>query len=176
MEDIVTIVWILVVAGIAVSNLVSKSRKARGKEQQPHGEAWPSTGEEPMSPAQPEIPEIFGLPRRTPQKNTPQQVGQQPGEGRTPGQSAATAAQPTTGHTPGRHRAYEARTAQKNAPGREGPTAALHTIEAQNSPHKAATITDTKKAQEERVTILGEEFDLRKAVIYSEILKPKFEE
>lgn len=174
MEDIGTIIWVLVVIGIAATNGMSKYRKARGKDNPHTGEAWPSMeGEEPMSPTQPGIPDIFGIPRHTPQQAAPRQVRQPNGEGSHP--EPETAARPTVRQAPARHRAYEAHTPQG------GTRQAQSTSSAPKAPNGAKITSTVATTGADNAPLgfenpLGEEFDLRKAVIYSEIMKPKFEE
>ena len=45
MEDFASVIWAVIIVGAMIFNVVSQSRKARGKgaRQTPHGEAWPSS-------------------------------------------------------------------------------------------------------------------------------------
>lgn len=181
MEDFGTIIWVLVVIGIAAANGMSKYRKARGKGAPHTGEAWPSSDEGPGIPTQPEIPDIFGLPRTASQKAAPQPVPKPRTAVPQPPVAAA-------GNTPGPGQAHPSREYGTAGGSRRilTPTTAdtahaqLHEIKAQNAPKGAkyaqGTSPRTAATPQAEGSVLGEEFDLRRAIIYSEIMKPKFEE
>ena len=60
MEDFASVIWAVIIVGAMIFNVVSQSRKARGKgaRQTPHGEAWPtSVPDMPMPSATPAHPE-----------------------------------------------------------------------------------------------------------------------
>lgn len=179
MEDIGTIIWVLVIAGIALSNLGSKARKARGKESaQPHDEAWPASEEHPEAPARPEtprMPEILGMPRRVTPKAVPQQSTEGSSECHSDKKTLSKLNPSIEQHgKPSlvQHRAFETDAR------RIAPTTAQHGAMASVSPEPDAKTNGSNLQERNRgiEAILGEEFDLRRAVIYSEILKPKFDE
>ena len=53
MEDFATVIWVVIIAGAMVFNVVSQSRKARGKGAHApgHEEAWPSQAHPAAEPA-----------------------------------------------------------------------------------------------------------------------------
>ena len=60
MEDFASVIWAVIIVGAMIFNVVSQSRKARGKgaRQTPHGEAWPTSAPDmPMPSATPARPE-----------------------------------------------------------------------------------------------------------------------
>lgn len=155
MDDFATVIWVVIIAGAMIFNVVSQSRKARGKGAQApgHEEAWPSqahpTAERTPRPT----------PRPAPQPVAPvfpdecQSLEEIPAEEYTPEYATPKAAE--TGHL--RHQ-----------------TVNRLVNDTGNDEIAAHSLTDN--TPEAATTSLTEEFDLRQAVIYSEILKPKFEE
>ena len=151
MEDFASVIWVIIIVGAMVFNVVSQSRKARGKgaKQIPHSEAWPS-------PA-PDMP-------------TPSTAPAHP--------------KPITTVFPDECQSLEEIPAQEYEP----ECAALKTTETEALRHqttdrlKTAHETDEiaahaiSDAPEESSSSIVGEFNLRQAVIYSEILKPRFDE
>lgn len=191
MEDFGTILWVLVIIGFVASNYVSKAQKSRGKGTPHTGEAWPSSEEAPQReatgtpgiPGIPGIPDIFDTlpaptarpaaprPQRPPQADTGEAAGRERA-------SEGAASVPTP-----RNRAAEAEITPRNAPQAiSSGTSARRKNSAPETGDEAKAKADIAAAlqaagqQEAPDSPLGEEFDLRRAVIYSEILKPKFEE
>lgn len=155
MDDFATVIWVVIIAGAMIFNVVSQSRKARGKGAHApgHEEAWPSQAHPAAEPAP--IP----APRPAPQPVAPvfpdecQSLEEIPVEEYTPEYTTPKAAE--TGHL--RHQ-----TVNRLVNDTGNDEIAAHSL-TNNTPEAAATS-------------LAEEFNLRQAVIYSEILKPKFEE
>ena len=171
MEDFASVIWAVIIVGAMIFNVVSQSHKARGKgtKQTPHDEAWPSPASDmPEPPATPARPASPTTPTARPKPFTPvfqdewQSLEEIPAQEYTPEYTAPEMAETaafrdhnmpkTAGHS--RHRAA----GRSTAPEKE-------TIAAQ-------VITDTP----EDAKSIAEVFDLRRAVIYSEILKPRFDE
>ena len=191
MGDFGTILWVLVIIGFVASNYVSKAQKSRGKGAPHTGEAWPSSEEAPQrdapgapgTPGVPGIPDIFDtLPGPTAKPATPRPQ-------RPPQADAGEAARGERTHEGAasvpvsRNRASEAGNSQRNAPQAiSSGTSARRKNSAPETGDEAKAKADIAAAlqaagqQEAPDSPLGEEFDLRRAVIYSEILKPKFEE
>lgn len=191
MGDFGTILWVLVIIGFVASNYVSKAQKSRGKGTPHTGEAWPSSEEEEEEPRReesgipgiPGIPDIFDtLPAPTAKPAAPRtprhpqaDTGEAAGRERAPEGAASVPAS--------RNRASEAGNSQQNAPQAiSSGTSARRKNSAPETGDEAKAKADIAAAlqaagqQEAPDSPLGEEFDLRRAVIYSEILKPKFEE
>lgn len=148
MEDFSSIVTILVfVAWGAISYLNSRQKQA-AKEHKPAEEAWPTATPAPASthPAQTDS-------RRQPQ---PAQEAQH---------RTATAQTAGRQQHKGDGRRSAANAAQRNL-GR-GAASAASTLAGSVDPAEIGSETPQESVQE---------FDLRQAVIYAEILKPKFEE
>lgn len=150
MEDFASVIWAVIIVGAMIFNVVSQSRKARGKgaRQTPHGEAWPSSA--------PDMPVPSATPAR-PEPATPvfedecRSLEEIPAQEYEPEYTAPKTAETKTSRASGR------RTVQ-NCAGKGAIAAQAIT----DAPEEAAAI--------------AEEFDLRQAVIYSEILKPRFDE
>ncbi|MEF2791931.1 MAG: hypothetical protein U0N09_04195, partial [Alistipes dispar] len=124
--------------------------KARGKgaRQTPHGEAWPTSAPDmPMPSATPARPE----PAAPFFEDECRSLEEIPAQEYEPEYTA-----PKTAET----RAPRHRTAERFRTAPEKDAIAAHAIT--DAPEEAAAI--------------AEEFDLRQAVIYSEILKPRFDE
>lgn len=189
MEDFGTILWVLIVIGIAASNFVSKARRNRGKGAPHTGEAWPSSEEAPQRDASgtPGIPGIPGIPDIFDTLPGPTAKPAAPRPQRPPQADAGEAAREERTHEGAasvpvsRNRASEAGNPQRNAPQAipSGQRAKRKNAapEAGNEAkaHIVASLLAAKQ-QEAADSPLGEEFDLRRAIIYSEIMKPKFEE
>ena len=155
MDDFATVIWVVIIAGAMIVNLVSQSRKARGKGARTpgHEEAWPSQ-------AHPESePDPMPAPRPAPWPVAPvfpdecQSLEEIPAEEYAPEHTTPKAA--GRGHL--RHQ-----TVNRLMDDSGNDEIAAHSLT--NNAPDAATTSQT------------EEFNLRQAIIYSEILKPKFEE
>ena len=155
MEDFATVIWVVIIAGAMIFNVVSQSRKARGKGARTpgHEEAWPSQ-------AHPESePDPMPAPRPAPWPVAPvfpdecQSLEEIPAEEYAPEHTTPKAA--GRGHL--RHQ-----TVNRLMDDSGNDEIAAHSLT--NNAPDAATTSQT------------EEFNLRQAIIYSEILKPKFEE
>ena len=155
MNDFATVIWVVIIAGAMIFNVVSQSRKARGKGARTpgHEEAWPSQ-------AHPESePDPMPAPRPAPWPVAPvfpdecQSLEEIPAEEYAPEHTTPKAA--GRGHL--RHQ-----TVNRLMDDSGNDEIAAHSLT--NNAPDAATTSQT------------EEFNLRQAIIYSEILKPKFEE
>lgn len=155
MDDFATVIWVVIIAGAMIFNVVSQSRKARGKGActPGHEEAWPSQ-------AHPESePDPMPAPRPAPWPVAPvfpdecQSLEEIPAEEYAPEHTTPKAA--GRGHL--RHQ-----TVNRLMDDSGNDEIAAHSLT--NNAPDAATTSQT------------EEFNLRQAIIYSEILKPKFEE
>ncbi|WP_302935465.1 hypothetical protein [Alistipes shahii] len=155
MDDFATVIWVVIIAGAMIFNVVSQSRKARGKGARipGHEEAWPSQ-------AHPESePDPMPAPRPAPWPVAPvfpdecQSLKEIPAEEYAPEHTTPKAA--GRGHL--RHQ-----TVNRLMDDSGNDEIAAHSLT--NNAPDAATTSQT------------EEFNLRQAIIYSEILKPKFEE
>ena len=155
MDDFATVIWVVIIAGAMIFNVVSQSRKARGKGARTpgHEEAWPSQAH-PASE-----PDPMPAPRPTPWPVAPvfpdecQSLEEIPAEEYAPEHTTPKAA--GRGHL--RHQ-----TVNRLMDDSGNDEIAAHSLT--NNAPDAATTSQT------------EEFNLRQAIIYSEILKPKFEE
>ena len=155
MDDFATVIWVVIIAGAMIFNVVSQSRKARGKGARTpgHEEAWPSQ-------AHPESePDPMPAPRPAPWPVAPvfpdecQSLEEIPAEEYAPEHTTPKAA--GRGHL--RHQ-----TVNRLMDDSGNDEIAAHSLT--NNAPDAATTSQT------------EEFNLRQAIIYTEILKPKFEE
>ena len=155
MDDFATVIWVVIIAGAMIFNVVSQSRKARGKGARTpgHEEAWPSQ-------AHPESePDPMPAPRPAPWPVAPvfpdecQSLEEIPAEEYAPEHTTPKAA--GRGHL--RHQ-----TVNRLMDDSGNDEIDAHSLT--NNAPDAATTSQT------------EEFNLRQAIIYSEILKPKFEE
>ena len=155
MDDFATVIWVVIIAGAMIFNVVSQSRKARGKGARTpgHEEAWPSQ-------AHPESePDPMPAPRPAPWPVAPvfpdecQSLEEIPAEEYAPEHTTPKAA--GRGHL--RHQ-----TVNRLMDDSGNDEIAAHSLT--NNAPDAATTSQT------------EEFNLRQAIIYSEILNPKFEE
>lgn len=155
MEDFASVIWIVIIVGAMIFNVVSQSRKARGKggHAPQHGEAWPSSATQtPESAPRPALrPELQPVTPAFPDEC--QSLEEIPAQEYIPEYTELKAA--NSKHF--RHQATDL--SKRNA---ETDEIAAHSL--------------TNNAPETEATGLVEEFNLRQAVIYSEILKPKFEE
>ena len=155
MDDFATVIWVVIIAGAMIFNVVSQSRKARGKGARTpgHEEAWPSQAHSESEP------DPMPAPRPTPWPVAPvfpdecQSLEEIPAEEYAPEHTTPKAA--GRGHL--RHQ-----TVNRLMDDSGNDEIAAHSLT--NNAPDAATTSQT------------EEFNLRQAIIYSEILKPKFEE
>ena len=155
MDDFTTVIWVVIIAGAMIFNVVSQSRKARGK-----GARTPGHEEAGPSQAHPEAePDPMPAPRPAPWPVAPvfpdecQSLEEIPAEEYAPEHTTPKAA--GRGHL--RHQ-----TVNRLMDDSGNDEIAAHSLT--NNAPDAATTSQT------------EEFNLRQAIIYSEILKPKFEE
>jgi len=155
MDDFTTVIWVVIIAGAMIFNVVSQSRKARGKGARTpgHEEAWPSQ-------AHPESePDPMPAPRPAPWPVAPvfpdecQSLEEIPAEEYAPEHTTPKAA--GRGHL--RHQT-------------------VNRLMVDSGNDEIAAHSLTNNAPDAATTSQTEEFNLRQAIIYSEILKPKFEE
>ena len=155
MDDFATVIWVVIIAGAMIFNVVSQSRKARGKGARTpgHEEAWPSQ-------AHPESePDPMPAPRPAPWPVAPvfpdecQSLEEIPAEEYAPEHTTPKAA--GRGHL--RHQT-------------------VNRLMDDSGDDEIAAHSLTNNAPDAATTSQTEEFNLRQAIIYSEILKPKFEE
>lgn len=182
MEDFGSIIWLLVAVGALVFSSNSKARKRarevakRAKELQGEvtgREAWPSwdTPQQPQSAAD----EVPGRP--TPWPVAPARKSRTTASASEPRHGAATT--PAAASSSNRP-AYDGRqgtaATEKSHRKAAGKPQTSHqngvgdVVESLRAAHANGTIAP------DLATEIREEFDLRRAVLYSEIMKPKFEE
>lgn len=161
MDDFATVIWVVIIAGAMIFNVVSQSRKARGKGARTpgHEEAWPSQ-------AHPESePDPMPAPRPAPWPVAP--------------------VAPVAPVFPDECQSLEEIPAEEYAPEHTTPKAAgrghlrhqtVNRLMDDSGNDEIAAHSLTNNAPDAATTSQTEEFNLRQAIIYSEILKPKFEE
>lgn len=206
MEDLSTIIWTVVIVGAMIFNSVAKARRARAKGEQrtpQHGEAWPSipwnnAGETDTAATKgPERSVISREPvtrgTATTGKGVPRSENET-GAGQT-GQTGQTGQvampkQPVPADFPAEYRNPEGMARKAPETKRKEPRTAIPGVTGADSDtqrvaerHAGAKKNETmggagriSPAEEPGAAEIAEEFDLRRAVIYSEILKPRFEE
>ena len=206
MEDLSTIIWTVVIVGAMIFNSVAKARRARAKGEQrtpQHGEAWPSipwnnAGETDTAATKgPERSVISREPvtrgtattgKGVPRSENETGAGQTGQTGQT-GQ-AAMPKQPVPADFPAEYRNPEGMARKAPETKRKEPRTAMPGVIGadSNARQVAERHAGAKKneamggagrispAEEPGAAEIAEEFDLRRAVIYSEILKPRFEE
>ena len=206
MEDLSTIIWTVVIVGAMIFNSVAKARRARAKGEQrtpQHGEAWPSipwnnAGETDTAATKgPERSVISREPATrgtaTTGKGVPRSENET-GAGQT-GQTGQTGQvampkQPVPADFPAEYRNPEGMARKAPETKRKEPRTAMPGVIGadSNARQVAERHAGAKKneamggagrispAEEPGAAEIAEEFDLRRAVIYSEILKPRFEE
>lgn len=206
MEDLSTIIWTVVIVGAMIFNSVAKARRARAKGEQDapqHGEAWPSipwnnAGETDTAATKgPERSVISREPvtrgTATTGKGVPRSENET-GAGQT-GQTGQTGQvampkQPVPADFPAEYRNPEGMARKAPETKRKEPRTAMPGVIGadSNARQVAERHAGAKKneamggagrispAEEPGAAEIAEEFDLRRAVIYSEILKPRFEE
>lgn len=155
MDDFATVIWVVIIAGAMIFNVVSQSRKARGKGARTpgHEEAWPSQAHPESEPAPMPAPRPAPWPVAPVFTDECQSLEEIPAEEYAPEHTTPKAA--GRGHL--RHQ-----TVNRLMDDSGNDEIAAHSLT--NNAPDAATTSQT------------EEFNLRQAIIYSEILKPKFEE
>ena len=155
MDDFATVRWVVIIAGAMIFNVVSQSRKARGKGARTpgHEEAWPSQAHPESEPAPMPAPRPAPWPVAPVFPDECQSLEEIPAEEYAPEHTTPKAA--GRGHL--RHQ-----TVNRLMDDSGNDEIAAHSLT--NNAPDAATTSQT------------EEFNLRQAIIYSEILKPKFEE
>ena len=155
MGDFATVIWVVIIAGAMIFNVVSQSRKARGKGARTpgHEEAWPSQAHPESEPAPMPAPRPAPWPVAPVFPDECQSLEEIPAEEYAPEHTTPKAA--GRGHL--RHQ-----TVNRLMDDSGNDEIAAHSLT--NNAPDAATTSQT------------EEFNLRQAIIYSEILKPKFEE
>lgn len=199
MEDFSTILWVVIIVGAMIFNSVSQARKARGKGAKTppqHGEAWPSIpwNEENDDPVKQqtehESPVLEPVreseqPQYTAHKASGQTIITNPvpetftAEGRIPEESSlegclseSDSSETISWTEFGMTEPEAIREELRNSPDPKN--------KKENKPDSRQKVLEKKHSSndnpEEQFAELIDEFDLRKAVIYSEILKPKFEE
>lgn len=206
MEDLSTIIWTVVIVGAMIFNSVAKARRARAKGEQrtpQHGEAWPSipwnnAGETDTAATKgPERSVISREPvtrgTATTGKGVPRSENET-GAGQT-GQTGQTGQvampkQPVPADFPAEYRNPEGMARKAPETKRKEPRTAIPGVTGADSDaqrvaerHAGAKKNEAmggagriSPAEEPGAAEIAEEFDLRRAVIYSEILKPRFEE
>lgn len=156
MENFSTVLWIVVIAAAMIFNVLSQSRKQAKKQarqasdRHAGSEAWPSW--DPAAGPQPDSRE-----------DTPVRQEVQP--------AVAPGATPTMAPSAGFEDAAPAAGSGHTAPLSGRSDVQKGRMTATEHPHAAYD-----DAQEDATAEITEDFDLRRAVIYSEILKPKFDE
>lgn len=155
MDDFATVIWVVIIAGAMIFNVVSQSRKARGKGARTpgHEEAWPSQAHPESEPAPMPAPRPAPWPVAPVFPDECQSLEEIPAEEYAPEHTTPKAA----GRGLLRHQ-----TVNRLMDDSGNDEIAAHSLT--NNAPDAATTSQT------------EEFNLRQAIIYSEILKPKFEE
>ena len=155
MDDFATVIWVVIIAGAMIFNVVSQSREARGKGARTpgHEEAWPSQAHPESEPAPMPAPRPAPWPVAPVFPDECQSLKEIPAEEYAPEHTTPKAA--GRGHL--RHQ-----TVNRLMDDSGNDEIAAHSLT--NNAPDAATTSQT------------EEFNLRQAIIYSEILKPKFEE
>ena len=155
MDDFATVIWVVIIAGAMIFNVVSQSRKARGKGAHTpgHEEAWPSQAHPESEPAPMPAPRPAPWPVAPVFPDECQSLKEIPAEEYAPEHTTPKAA--GRGHL--RHQT-------------------VNRLMVDSGNDEIAAHSLTNNAPDAATTSQTEEFNLRQAIIYSEILKPKFEE
>ena len=155
MDDFATVIWVVIIAGAMIFNVVSQSRKARGKGARTpgHEEAWPSQAHPESEPAPMPAPRPAPWPVAPVFPDECQSLKEIPAEEYAPEHTTPKAA--GRGHL--RHQT-------------------VNRLMDDSGNDEIAANSLTNNAPDAATTSQTEEFNLRQAIIYSEILKPKFEE
>lgn len=155
MDDFATVIWVVIIAGAMIFNVVSQSRKARGKGARTpgHEEAWPSQAHPESEPDPMPAPCPAPWPVAPVFPDECQSLEEIPAEEYAPEHTTPKAA--GRGHL--RHQT-------------------INRLMDDSGNDEIAAHSLTNNAPDAATTSQTEEFNLRQAIIYSEILKPKFEE
>ena len=155
MDDFATVIWVVIIAGAMIFNVVSQSRKARGKGARTpgHEEAWPSQAHPESEPAPMPAPRPAPWPVAPVFPDECQSLKEIPAEEYAPEHTTPKAA--GRGHL--RHQT-------------------VNRLMVDSGNDEIAAHSLTNNAPDAATTSQTEEFNLRQAIIYSEILKPKFDE
>ena len=155
MDDFATVIWVVIIARAMIFNVVSQSRKARGKGARTpgHEEAWPSQAHPESEPAPMPAPRPAPWPVAPVFPDECQSLEEIPAEEYAPEHTTPKAA--GRGHL--RHQT-------------------VNRLMVDSGNDEIAAHSLTNNAPDAATTSQTEEFNLRQAIIYSEILKPKFEE
>lgn len=155
MDDFATVIWVVIIAGAMIFNVVSQLRKARGKGARTpgHEEAWPSQAHPESEPAPMPAPRPAPWPVAPVFPDECQSLKEIPAEEYAPEHTTPKAA--GRGHL--RHQT-------------------VNRLMVDSGNDEIAAHSLTNNAPDAATTSQTEEFNLRQAIIYSEILKPKFEE
>ena len=155
MDDFATVIWVVIIAGAMIFNVVSQSRKARGKGARTpgHEEAWPSQAHPESEPAPMPAPRPAPWPVAPVFPDECQSLKEIPAEEYAPEHTTPKAA--GRGHL--RHQT-------------------VNRLMVDSGNDEIAAHSLTNNAPDAATTSQTEEFNLRQAIIYSEILKPKFED
>lgn len=160
MEDYSTVIWVVAIFAAMLFNATSQARKKAKKqahetEKHTQHEAWPSWDMQSADEMRhPDSEETVSGAETDRLRSAMQQAAPTPGFGEV---ARKTAAFKSSGRHAGRKNTSDGQSPREEI---------LH------EEHAAGDRHTTEKA----VTEITEDFDLRKAVIYSEILKPKFNE
>ena len=172
MEDYSTVIWVVVAVAAMVFNTISQARKKalkRASEAPKHDrhEAWPSwdtkSEDEMRHPDSQETIPVSEFNEIRPETERPAPMY---------GFEETTATEPEN-EQPAPMFGYE--DTRKTAGSKRSGNHAVRTAARQEILHEEHSEGNGHTTQE-AVTEITEDFDLRKAVIYSEILKPKFDE
>ena len=155
MDDFATVIWVVIIAGAMIFNVVSQSRKVRGKGARTpgHEEAWPSQAHPESEPYPMPAPRPAPWPVAPVFPDECQSLEEIPAEEYAPEHTTPKAA--GRGHL--RHQT-------------------VNRLMVDSGNDEIAAHSLTNNAPDAATTSQTEEFNLRQAIIYSEILKPKFEE
>lgn len=188
MEDYAPILWLLFIVVSMGFSALSKARKraARRAEEAEEGQERNTGQGHPTVPRYPTpgsgLPEVFPM---------PQQRSRRPATSPSTGGAKSTTPQTSAQQTAAqRATAQQAAASRSQTPATASPQHGLqHAGESLQHRHSSVSATQpqitaaTRKMEavqppkaEETANEIVAEFDLRKAVIYAEILKPKFEE
>ena len=149
MDDFATVIWVVIIAGAMIFNVVSQSRKARGKGARTpgHEEAWPSQAHPESEPAPMPAPRPAPWPVAPVFPDECQSLKEIPAEEYAPEHTTPKAA--GRGHL--RHQT-------------------VNRLMVDSGNDEIAAHSLTNNAPDAATTSQTEEFNLRQAIIYSEIL------
>ncbi len=164
-EDIGSIIGVIAIAGIAIYGKIAEYRQKNGKRRHATAteEAWPAQpGHKPAS-----------TPHAEHDRHT-RNVAPDGAHGRKATHTASSTE--NRADTPHAHRFGEAYAAAKRPQSGFAVTGNAQQLKkgaALNTPKTSGATAET--AAETAAATLGEEFDLRRAILYSEILKPRYD-